>query len=374
MRIGLISPYSFDRPGGVQFHIRDLAEELIKRGHYVNVLAPANEDTDLPEYVTSAGKAVPVRYNGSVARLSFGPRAAAKTKKWLDENNFDLIHPHEPISPSLAMLSVWQTNTPVVATFHSNQNRSRALQIAAPILKTTLNRISAKIAVSEDARRTVIDHLDWDATIIPNGIAIANFTQTTGQNQYSDNLITDSPVIAFLGRLDESRKGLSVLVQAIPKVLAKHPKAQFLIAGEGESGKASAITTLGPLVNNVTFLGKVTEAEKTQLLQNADIFVAPQTGGESFGIVLIEAMAAGTPVIASDLSAFRQVLADGAAGQLFPVGNAEALAHAINQQIENPALRESYRQYASEWVKQFDWEIVASKILAVYESVLAQPQ
>jgi phosphatidyl-myo-inositol alpha-mannosyltransferase len=108
MRIGIISPYSFDAPGGVQFHIKDLAEELIRRGHYVNVLAPASEDTELPDYVTSAGKAVPVRYNGSVARLSFGPRAAAKTRKWLDEHNFDLIHPHEPISPSLAMLAVWQ--------------------------------------------------------------------------------------------------------------------------------------------------------------------------------------------------------------------------------------------------------------------------
>ena len=376
MRIGIISPYSFDSPGGVQFHIKDLAEELIRRGHYVNVLAPASEDTELPPYVSSAGKAVPIRYNGSVARLSFGPRAAAKTKKWLDEHNFDLIHPHEPISPSLAMLAVWQTATPVVATFHSSQDRSRALQIAAPLLKTTLNRITAKIAVSEVARRTVIDHLDWDATIIPNGITLAKFSPVkfakplSGITPELGN--TDSPTIAFLGRLNEPRKGLSVLVQAIPKVLAKHPNAKFIIAGEGESGKTAAVQTLGPLINKVTFLGSITENEKINLLQTADIFVAPQIGGESFGIVLIEAMAAGTTVVASDLSAFRQVLADGAAGKLFPVGDGEALAQAISQLIENPAQRQKYQAFAAEWVRQFDWEIVTEQILKVYESVLPQ--
>jgi phosphatidyl-myo-inositol alpha-mannosyltransferase len=183
----------------------------------------------------------------------------------------------------------------------------------------------------------------------------------------------DGPTIAFLGRLNEPRKGLSVLVQAIPKVLAKHPNAKFIIAGEGESGKTTTAQTLGPLINKVTFLGSITENEKINLLQTSDIFVAPQIGGESFGIVLIEAMAAGTTVVASDLSAFRHVLADGAAGKLFPVGDGGALAQAINHLIESPAQRQKYQSFAAEWVKQFDWEIVTEQILKVYESVLNPP-
>lgn len=373
MRIGLISPYSFDAPGGVQFHIQDLAEELQRRGHFVSVLAPAEDDTELPDYVTSGGKAIPVKYNGSVARLCFGPRAAAKTKRWLTENQFDLIHPHEPINPSLAMLAVWQTTTPVVATFHSSQLRSRALQVAVPMLKPNLNKIDARIAVSEDARRTVIDHLGGDAVLIPNGVSIDKFTQAEPNPNWASNNPTE-PVIAFLGRLDEPRKGLSVLVAAIPEILKTYPKARFLIAGNGEAGRAAAEQTLGSANQAVTFLGSLTDTEKAELLKSADLYVAPQTGGESFGIVLIEAMSAGTAVVASDLGAFRRVLADGKAGALFPVGDSSALAATIVELLNEPAKRVQLIEFANTWVKQFDWENVTGQILAVYETVLASAQ
>jgi len=373
MRIGIVSPYSYDAPGGVQFHIRDLAEELIKRGHYVNVLAPAEETTKLPKYVTSGGSAVPVKYNGSVARLCFGPQAAANTKKWLAEHQFDLIHVHEPITPSLSMLAVWNTTVPVVATFHSNLTRSRILRLASGLLKNTLAKIDYRIAVSAAAQTSLRKHLGIDAQIIPNGVTEINYSSAITKKQWTGTL-PDQPVIAFLGRLDEPRKGLPVLSTAIPKILSQYPATKFIIAGPGEKGKAEAIRKLGAAAKAVTFLGIISESEKAQLLKSVSLYVAPQTGGESFGIVLIEAMSAGTPVVASDLPAFSAVLANGEAGTLFPVGDATALADAVISLISRPDERKRQTSCAQNWVQQFDWEHVTNRILAVYQSILSADQ
>lgn len=179
MRIGIVCPYSFDAPGGVQIHIRDLAEMLISLGHEVSVLAPADEDTPVPDYLVSAGGAVPVRYNGSVARLSFGPVVAARAQRWLAAGDFDVVHIHEPITPSVGLIALRLAEAPVVATFHSSQLRSRAMQIAYPLVRPALERISARIAVSEDARRTVVEHLGGDAVVIPNGVYVDRFASAT---------------------------------------------------------------------------------------------------------------------------------------------------------------------------------------------------
>ncbi|MCL1801438.1 MAG: glycosyltransferase family 4 protein [Promicromonosporaceae bacterium] len=380
MRVGIVSPYSFDAPGGVQFHIRDFAAELDRRGHYVNVLAPAEDTAELPPFLTSAGKAVAVRYNGSVARLSFGPRAAARTRRWLAENQFDLIHVHEPLSPSLSMLALWEAEVPVVATFHSSQVRSRALQLAFPMLRPATERINARIAVSEDARRTVIDHIGGDAVVVPNGVEVGSYLAAepkpewlgaTRGNATRNQSSPTSPTIAFLGRLDEPRKGLPVLAGAIPDVLARFPGARFLVAGAGDVGRERMEAALGPLRNSVDFLGPVSEEDKARLLKSADLYVAPQTGGESFGIVLVEAMSGGAGVIASDLGSFRRVLADGKAGWLFPPGNTEALSATIVAALENPAETAARRDFANTWVQQYDWQTVASQVEAIYETVLA---
>jgi len=372
LRIGLVSPYSFDTPGGVQFHIRDLAEELEKRGHYVSVLAPADEGTELPPNITSAGKALPVKYNGSVARLCFGPRAAAKARKWVEENQFDVIHPHEPIVPSVAMLALWEATTPVVATFHSAQLRSRALQIAFPMLRPTMEKIDARIAVSDDARRTVIEHLGGDAIVIPNGVTVANFANAQPARQWCGlRHGGDRPTIAFLGRLNEPRKGLSVLVAAIPHILKHYPNARFLIAGKGDEGEAEARAQLGSNIHAVEFLGGISDAEKASLLAAVDIFVAPQTGGESFGIVLVEAMSAGASVVASDMGAFKRVLDDGRAGWLFRTSDPIDLAHTVIAALNNTAETAQKREAASIWAQQYDWSNVASQIEAVYEMVIA---
>lgn len=367
LRVGIVCPYSFDAPGGVQFHVRDLAHALQERGHSVSVLAPADDDTPVPDQVTAAGRAVPVRYNGSVARLTFGPLSASRVRRWLAAGRFDVLHLHEPVTPSLGMLALWIADGPVVATFHSALARSRALQVAYPVVRPSLEKISARIAVSEDARRTLVEHLGGDAVVIPNGVYVDRFAGPADPRWVGT---PDAPTIAFLGRLDESRKGLPVLTAAIPRVLREHPGARFLVAGRGDDGAAEARAALGPDASSLELLGGVTDEEKAALLRSADVYVAPQTGGESFGIVLVEAMSAGTAVVASDLGAFRRVLDDGRAGALFRTGDPQHLAQVLLRVLGDPAERETLAASGRSAVDRFDWSTVTEQVLTVYETVL----
>ncbi len=366
MRVGLVSPYSFDVPGGVQFHIRDLAEELLRRGHEVSVLAPADDDTPVPAYVVPAGRAVPVPYNGSVARLSFGPVSAARVRRWLDEGGFDVLHVHEPAVPSLSMLALWQASGPIVATFHTSSLRSRIMQAAYPIMRPGLDKISARIAVSEDARRTVTTHIGGDAVVIPNGVYVDVFATAPVQPQWQGT--PERPTIAFVGRLDEPRKGLPVLCDALPALLRELPGARLLVAGRGDALALRARLD-DRCRDAVELLGEVTDADKASLLRSVDVYVAPNTGGESFGIVLVEAMSAGAPVLASDLDAFGRVLDDGALGMLFPVGDSGALATALVALLRDPARREALRAAASLAVRRYDWTVVGTEVLEVLETV-----
>jgi phosphatidyl-myo-inositol alpha-mannosyltransferase len=369
LRVGIVCPFSFDVPGGVQFHVRDLARALEQQGHTVSVLAPADDDTPLPDLVTGAGRAVPVRYNGSVARLALGPVAANRARRWVAGGRFDILHVHEPVNPSLAMMALWIAEGPVVATFHSALTRSRALRMAYPVLRPNLEKISARIAVSEDARRTLVDHLGGDAVVIPNGVFVDQFVDAPTDPRWTGT--PQAPTIAFLGRLDEPRKGLPVLTSAIPTVLREFPGARFLVAGGGETGAADARAALGASASAVEFLGSITDAEKAALLRSADVYVAPQTGGESFGIVLVEAMSAGTAVVASDLAAFRRVLDDGRAGVLFRTGDAQGLARTLIQVLGDEDLRRTVTTRATGRVRRYDWETVTQQVLTVYEMVLS---
>jgi len=369
LRIGLVCPYSFDVPGGVQFHVRDLAEALIAQGHTVSVLAPADEDTPLPGYIESAGRAIPVRYNGSVARMTFGPVSARRVRRWLVAGDFDILHLHEPVTPSLGMLALWIASGPIVATFHTALLRSRALQVAYPMVRPSLEKIAARIAVSEDARRTLVEHLGGDAVVIPNGVYVDTFAAAQRDERWTGT--PQAPTVAFLGRLDEPRKGLPVLTAAIPAVLAVHPGARFLVAGHGETGAAEATAALGDLASSVEFLGGVSDEDKARLLASVDVYCAPHTGGESFGIVLVEAMSAGATVVASDLGAFRRVLDEGEAGVLFRNGDAADLAATLNRVLADPNLRARTSRRASAVVRRYDWSTVTAQVLTVYETVLA---
>jgi phosphatidyl-myo-inositol alpha-mannosyltransferase len=366
MKVGIVCPYSLDVPGGVGWHCRDLAEQLITTDHTVSVLAPADEDTVVPPYVVAAGRAIPVRYNGSVARVNFGPVSAARTRRWLDEGDFDVLHIHEPVSPSLSLLALWAAEGSIVATFHTSNLRSRAMQTAYPLLRPSLEKISARIAVSEDARRTVTNHIGGDAIVIPNGVYVDRFASAATRSEWQGT--PDAPTVAFLGRIDEPRKGLQVLLDCLPAALAATPGLRVLVAGAGDIQEARA-ELRSELVDVCTFLGPISDEDKASLLRSVDVYVAPHTGRESFGMVLVEAMSAGTAVLASDLPAFRRVLDDGECGALFAAGDPRALADALTNLLGDPDRRAELAKRGSAVVTQYDWPVVARQVVDVYETV-----
>lgn len=359
----MVCPYSFDVPGGVQAHVVELAQVLIERGHRVSVLAPASEETELPDFVVSAGRAVAIPYNGSVARLSFGPTAYARIRRWINDNNFDVLHIHEPNAPSLSMLALKIAQGPIVATFHTSTTKSLVLSTFQGVLRPYHEKISGRIAVSELARRWQVEALGSDAVEIPNGVNVAAFARAPRLDGYP----RAGGTVLFLGRYDEPRKGMAVLLQALPALVAAHPDVQILIVGRGDEERLRA--QAGEHAHHLRFLGQVSDEEKASALRSADVYCAPNLGGESFGIVLVEAMAAGTPVVASELDAFRRVLRDGAAGLLTPIGDPLRLSQALDTVLTDRTQRAELVAAANIAVAEYDWPVVAEQIMRVYETV-----
>ena len=363
MRIGMVCPYSFDVHGGVQAHVLQLAEVMRERGHEVSVLAPSSPHVDLPDYVVSGGKAVPIPYNGSVARLRFGPATHRKVKKWIANGDFDVLHLHEPNAPSLSLLALMIAEGPIVATFHTSTTKSFALGVFQGILRPWNEKIVGRIAVSDLARRWQIEALGSDAVQIPNGVDVASFASAQPLPGYP----RPGRTVLFLGRFDEPRKGMAVLLGALPAVVEEYPDIELLVVGRGDEDDLRE--QAGDLAGHLRFLGQVEDAEKASALRSADVYCAPNTGGESFGIVLVEAMAAGTAVVASNLDAFRRVLEDGEAGCLVPVEDSDALARALISVLSDDDVRARLVTVASDAVRCYDWSVVADDILRVYETV-----
>ncbi len=361
-RIGIVCPYSWDVPGGVRSHVADLALTLQSKGYEVSVLAPVEDPDTLPDYVFDGGRPIAVSYNGAVARLSFGVRATRRVRQWIREGNFDIVHIHEPVAPSSSLLTCWAARGPLVATWHSSHERSRILSAGYYVAQTAMEKIRGRIAVSEAARETLVRHIGGDAVLIPNGVRVADF-----RDQESVSL-EGTQNILFLGRIDEPRKGLEVLLRALPQVFSVLDRCEVIIAGPGD--KAEYDEFVDPSWGNrVRFVGAISDDEKRRTLHQADLYVAPHTGGESFGIVLAEAMAAGTAVVASDLPAFDRVLQSGKSGKMFPVGDSEALAGAIIELLTDNDQRQALVEEGNIRVMDFDWDHVVEDVIAVYEAV-----
>lgn len=363
MRIGMVCPYSFDVPGGVQSHVLQLAEVMRARGHEVSVLAPASPDVSLPRYVVSAGRAIPIPYNGSVARLQFSPAVHGRVRRWLLQGEFDVLHLHEPNAPSLSMWALRVAEGPIVATFHTSTTKSLTLTVFQGVLRPWHEKIVGRIAVSDLARRWQMEALGSDAVEIPNGVDVRSLATAPPLDGYP----RPGKTVLFLGRYGEPRKGISVLLAALPQVVQRFPDLQLLIVGHGDEDELRS--QAGEMVKHMRFLGMVDDPVKASAMRSADVYCAPNIGGESFGIVLVEAMAAGTAVVASDLHAFRRVLCDGALGCLVPVGDGAALGDALIGVLENDALRDRHVTAAREAVGRYDWSVVASQITRVYETV-----
>lgn len=367
MKIGVVCPYAWDIPGGVQNHVRDLAEHLIRLGHAVSVLAPADDESTLPDFVVHAGRAIPVPYNGSIARVNFGVLSAARVRRWLHDGGFDVLHVHEPSSPSLSILACWAASGPIVATFHTANPRSRAMTVAYPLLQPTLEKISARIAVSEYARRTLVEHLGGDAVVIPNGVDVDFFARAEPKPEWCTQP-GEGGTLAFIGRINESRKGLPTLLEAFPMIAEARPGVRLLVLGGGDTEDALELLPEN-VRGQVEFLGRASDEDKARLLRSVDVYVAPNLGGESFGIILVEAMSACAPVLASDLDAFNLVLEGGDAGRMFPAGDAAALAKSAIDLLGDAQERDRLRAAASSAVRRYDWSVVAADLLAVYEMV-----
>jgi phosphatidylinositol alpha-mannosyltransferase len=368
MRIGLVCPYQWDVPGGVQYHVRDLAETLRGMGHHVGVLTPAEREESLTDpWLTFAGRTVPIPYNGSMASVQFGPVSAARVRRWLREGHFDVVHVHDPAAPSIGLLVCILAEGPIVATFHVATVRSKMLAAWGPIVRPWLEKITGRIAVSDFARRVQVEHLGGDAVIIPNGVHVAAFAD--GPSLPGHTRGVDGPTIGFLGRFDEPRKGLPVLLEAMRGVVSRYPGARLLIAGRGDADEVRGL--IGEdLRPHVALLGEISEADKAAFLRSVDVYCAPNLLGESFGVVLIEALAAGAPIVASDLDAFAKVLDGGAAGVLVRRGNAGALARALCELLADPERRAQLSARGQQVAANYDWAVLARRILAVYEMVL----
>ena len=367
LKIGIVCPYSWDTPGGVQNHIRDLAEFLIASGHDVSVLAPAIDETQLPDYVVNAGKPISIPYNGAVARVLFGPVAFARVRQWISQGDFDLLHLHEPAIPSISLLACWAADGPMVGTFHAAAKRQKIIFAIGPILEPAIEKLSARIAVSEAARLTLTDHLDTDAIIIPNGIYADRYSDGKPQQKWSGN------TIGFIGRFEEPRKGLSVLVDALPVISRFAPDVKVFVAGPGNPEEV--IESIDPqLRQRFEFLGKISESEKADFMSSVAVYVAPNTGGESFGIILAEALAGGACVIASDIPAFDDLLGQGEYGALFESESSTELAKVVIDLLRDETKRKELSSRGRERAKKFDWKVVAEQIFSVYEMSIVGSQ
>ena len=360
LKIGLVCPYSWDTPGGVQNHVRDLAEYLIAAGHHVSVLAPAIDEEKLPDYVVNAGKPISIPYNGAVARILFGPVAFARVRQWISNGDFDLLHLHEPAIPSISLLACWAADGPMVGTFHAAAKRQKIIFAIGPILEPAIEKLSARIAVSEAARLTLIDHLDTDAVVIPNGIYASRYHNGTPQEKWQGN------TIGFIGRFEEPRKGLSILLGALPVIARFAPDVKVFVAGPGDSIEVEE--SIDPqLRHRFTFLGKISEGDKANFMSSVALYVAPNTGGESFGIILAEALAGGACVVASDIPAFDDLLGHGEFGAIFKSEDSTDLAKVTIDLLRDEKKRSELASAGRVRGQSFDWEIIAQQILSVYE-------
>jgi phosphatidyl-myo-inositol alpha-mannosyltransferase len=364
MRVGLVCPYDLRAHGGVQAQVLGLARWLTEAGHEAYVLAPGTltdarlaEAGLIPDRVASTGGSVAVPYNGSVARIACGPISSLRVRRWLAQSDLDLLHVHEPITPSASVLAVRAADVPVVATFHTATPGSRSMAAAGRLLGETVARIDEGIAVSRTAARVVEQHLGLRPRVIGNGIRLDDFHRAAAPGPWRGG---SRPRVTFVGRLRERRKGLAVLLAAVDDIVRHHPDVDICVAGAGVPLPAG---------RNVRYVGELTNDQRNELLGASDVFVAPHTGRESFGIVLVEALASGATVVASDLPAFIELLTDGTSpvGRIVRTGSPKALAEGVLAALAEPQPTARSRSLAA----LYDWQMIGPAVLETYADALS---
>ncbi len=373
MKLALVSPYDFAYPGGVTEHVAHLAEQFRARDHEVHIIAPSSDDETEPTSTGDAlvhriGRVVSVPANGSVARITLSLRSYLQAKRLLAEEQFDLIHLHEPMLPALPITVLRHSNTTNIGTFHAYRNTPLAYFYGKPIVRPFFRKLHGHIAVSTAARDFVGEYFPADYRVIPNGIDFARFnTRYPPLEQLADG----RPTVLFVGRL-EKRKGLRFLLRAWPKVLEKHPDARLVVVGRGRALERYRRFAAGQgwSPTQVVFAGFVSSEDLPRYYQACDVFCAPNTGQESFGIVLLEAMAASAPIVASNIPGYRDVVEHGEQGLLVEPQDPQAIAAAVCQVLGSAELRESMRHAGQAKARLYDWPRIAAQVLDYYDDVL----
>ena len=364
MKIAMVSPYDFTWPGGVTAHVAQLARALGRSGHEVQVLAPHSPSRDFQDsdLLVPFGRSVPLPSGGSTARVTLSWWLYPKIRALLKKEQFDIIHLHEPMVPILPLCVLEFSKSVNVGTFHASYSRQHLYRAFQPIIKRWQKRLHGSIAVSPAARRYVNNTFPGEYEIIPNGIDYKHFSANVAPlPQYQDGKLN----ILFVGRL-EKRKGLRYLLEAYSKLKWEMPNTRLIVVGPGNPDKESYRILSSHGLRDVEFAGRVSYDELPRYYATADIFCSPATGGESFGIVLLEAMSAGKPVVASDIEGFRGIMSDGEQGLLVPKKDTGALANALGRLARDPELRSKLGGQGSRSAEDYRWEVVAGRVEEYY--------
>lgn len=374
MKIALVSPYDWNYPGGVRNHILNLSEQFIQMGHDVRILAPGSgiKSNLLEDHIYNIGRTIPFYFNGSIARVTFIPDLTRGVRRILQREHFDVIHIHEPLVPSLSLDVLRLSRTLTIGTFHAfaqpgiTSAPHLAYASANPFLHRYFRRLAGRIAVSHAAYQFISHYFPADYSIIPNGIDLQRFNlHNAPMPQYMD----DKWNILFVGRF-ETRKGAKYLLRAIPAIRERHPNTRFIFVGEGRprAGFQRLVEQAG--WPDVVFTGYVSDDEKLRYFASSHVFCAPAIGNESMGIVLLESMASGTPIVASNIPGYTTVVTSGVDGLLISPRHSEELASAVSSLLENEPLRQRLIHAGLQKVREYAWPQVAHRIKDYYYRLL----
>ncbi len=362
MKVALACPYAWDDPGGVQVHVRDLAQELLGLGHEVMVVAPVRHRANQP-WVQPVGRPVDFRYNASNAPIDPRPWSYPAVRDAIAAFRPDVVHVHEPETPSTSMWATLASRAPVVATFHSGAERSRLLDVAAPLIRRLSRRIRVRIAVSRAAARFIGPRIGGTFHIVPNGVDVGRFATADPAD------LGPGPKLLFVGRLDE-RKGFSTAVNAFGRLASTREDLRLVVIGDGPERDALARLPLD-IRSRVSMLGRVPNEDLHPYEAACDLFLGTAVGGESFGYVLVEAMAAGLPVVASDIPGYDEVVRNEVEGYLVPPRDPVAIESAVARILDDPAVAARLSAAGRARAREFDWPLVAGRILELYAQAVA---
>jgi phosphatidylinositol alpha-mannosyltransferase len=366
VKIGLVCPYIYPEAGGVAQHVRYLYENLRLRGHDVRIITASHGPQRSSEGdIIRLGVGFSVPTNGSVGTVTFSPRYLGQISAMLDRECFDVLHFHEPFVPFLSLFLLRESTSVNVATFHAYAGFSPSYEFGSRALRGYAGRLHGRIAVSAAARHFIDRFFPGDYKVIPNGVDIARYANAVPIARWQDG----TPNVLFVGR-HEPRKGLLDLLKAHRILRKTGSGSRLLVVGSGPQEREARryVATRG--LQGVEFLGRVTDAEKAQLFRTADVYASPATGGESFGIVLLEAMAAGTPIVCSDIHGYKGVVRRGREALLVPPREPKELAIAIDRLLREPAMRAEMGAAGRARAEEFSWPRVTAKVEEYYGFVI----